>query len=280
MTEIWSSIAAFKDELTDGPCISMDRPKSYHLAQSRPDRRRQTARGGLHRRWLGRQVACPPETLGSWRMIPVALGVGLLASFAVAVHAGAADRSARDPDLANFRLVDAAGRAYSIDSFAPDTVLAIYFGYTTCLRACPVALDNIAAAMDGLGAKSASVQPVFVDMDSERVDPVNLRMYHGIVRLQVPGADRACRIRGGRREIVQGSGRTPAVQRRSERLRDDAPFTDFRDAARRSPALVAARHEYAGNHRGRAAEGSRTPNHSSHRASTSWAPRWLRHTTS
>ncbi len=119
----------------------------------------------------------PARSVGSRRTIPVALGVGLLASFAVALHAGAADRSARDPELANFRLVDAAGRAYSIDSFAPDTVLAIYFGYTTCLRACPVALDNIAAAMDDLGPQSASVQPVFVDMDPERVDPVNLRMY-------------------------------------------------------------------------------------------------------
>ncbi|MFO1050403.1 MAG: SCO family protein [Geminicoccaceae bacterium] len=78
---------------------------------------------------------------------------------------------------ADFRLVDSAGRQYSLASFPHDRVLAIYFGYTTCLRACPVALDNIAAALDELGTQAASVQPVFVDLDPERVDPVNLRLY-------------------------------------------------------------------------------------------------------
>ncbi|MGD9507621.1 MAG: SCO family protein [Geminicoccaceae bacterium] len=94
------------------------------------------------------------------------LAVGLFASVA-AVAAGRAD----------FRLVDAAGHPYSLASFPPNAVLALYFGYTTCLRACPVALDNIAAALDGLGADAASVRPVFVDLDPERVDPVNLTLY-------------------------------------------------------------------------------------------------------
>lgn len=94
------------------------------------------------------------------------LGIGLLATTALAVAAPA-----------DFRLVDAAGRPYSIASFPAGTVLAIYFGYTTCLRACPLALDNIAAALDALGADGASVRPVFVDLDPERLDPVNLRLY-------------------------------------------------------------------------------------------------------
>ena len=171
---------------------------------------------------------------------------------------------------ADFRLVDAAGRAYSIDSFPPDTVLAIYFGYTTCLRACPIALDNIAAAMDGLGAKGAAVRPVFVDMDPERVDPVNLTLYmqtFGPAFLGLTGAPEA--VAEAPRD-VRGPGRTPAVQRRSERLRDDAPFADLRDAARRSPALVAARHEHARRPRSRVQECPARKARLASRGSTGW----------
>jgi protein SCO1 len=112
------------------------------------------------------------------RIIQATLGVTLLTSVAVATYGAAVDRPPpRDSSLANFRLVDSAGCAYSIESFPPDSVLAIYFGYKTCLRACPVALDNIAAAMDGLGAQGASVRPIFVDVDPERAALVNLQLY-------------------------------------------------------------------------------------------------------
>lgn len=103
------------------------------------------------------------------RLLSAALAALLLAGMAVAA-------APAGPAL-DFRLVDAQGRTHSLAGFPPGTVLAIYFGYTTCLRACPVALDNIAAALDGLGAEGAGVQPVFVDLDPERMDPVNLAMY-------------------------------------------------------------------------------------------------------
>lgn len=111
-------------------------------------------------------------------MILVALGVGLLTSMAAASYVAALGRAAsRDVDLANFHLVDATGRAYSIESFAPESVLVIYFGYTTCLRACPTALDSIVAAVDNLGAQSATVRPVFIDMDPERAALVSMPLY-------------------------------------------------------------------------------------------------------
>lgn len=103
------------------------------------------------------------------RLMPAALGVLLLAGAAIAA-------TPTVPAL-DFRLVDPQGRTHALAGFPPDQVLAIYFGYTTCLRACPVALDNIAAALAGLGPQAASVQPVFVDLDPERMDPVNLAMY-------------------------------------------------------------------------------------------------------
>ena len=103
------------------------------------------------------------------RVLPAALGAGLLAAVAFATYL--ATRSGE------FRLVDAAGRPHTLDSFPPNTVLAVYFGYTTCLRACPVALDNIAAALEALGPDAATIRPVFVDLDPDRLTLANMSLY-------------------------------------------------------------------------------------------------------
>jgi protein SCO1 len=112
------------------------------------------------------------------RLVLIGLGVGLLASVGatafVAVPHQAVTRSA---ELENFHLVGPTGRSYSIESFPPGSVLAIYFGYTTCWQACPTALNSIAEAMDRLGALGASVQPVFIDMDPDRAALVSIQLY-------------------------------------------------------------------------------------------------------
>lgn len=56
-------------------------------------------------------------------------------------------------------------------------MLAIYFGYTTCQRSCPTALNSIAEAIDHLGKLDAAVQPVFIDMDPERAALVSIAAY-------------------------------------------------------------------------------------------------------
>ena len=56
-------------------------------------------------------------------------------------------------------------------------MLAIYFGYTTCQRSCPTALNSIAEAIDRLGKLGAAVQPVFIDMDPERAALVSIPAY-------------------------------------------------------------------------------------------------------
>lgn len=153
------------------------------------------------------------------RLIGAALGVTLLTSIAAATYVVAVGRPApRDDDLANFHLVDSAGRVYSIESFPPDSVLAIYFGYTTCLRACPIALDNIAAAMGDLGAEGASVRPVFVDMDPERVALVSLPLY-----MQSFGADFLGLT--GPPQAVEHAARSFKIQ--VERLQFTAEPTDY-----------------------------------------------------
>jgi protein SCO1 len=112
------------------------------------------------------------------RPILMVLGTVLLAGIGVAIFVAASYQPAkRSAELENFHLVGPTGRSYSIESFPRGSVLAIYFGYATCLRSCPTALNTIAEAIDHLGKLSASVQPVFIDMDPERAALTNLPVY-------------------------------------------------------------------------------------------------------
>jgi protein SCO1/2 len=83
----------------------------------------------------------------------------------------------RSAELENFHLVGPTGRSYSIESFSAGSVLAIYFGYTTCQRSCPIALNSIAEAIDRLGKLGSSVHPIFIDMDPERAAFVSIPAY-------------------------------------------------------------------------------------------------------
>ena len=108
----------------------------------------------------------------------ILLGTVLLASAGAAILMAASWRpAARSAELENFHLVGPTGRSYSIESFPSGSVLAIYFGYTTCQRSCPTALNSIAEAIDRLGKLGAAVQPVFIDMDPERAALVSIPAY-------------------------------------------------------------------------------------------------------
>jgi cytochrome oxidase Cu insertion factor (SCO1/SenC/PrrC family) len=109
------------------------------------------------------------------------LGTVLLVGIGVAIFVVASYQPAkRSAELENFHLVGPTGRSYSIESFPHGSVLAIYFGYATCLRSCPTALNSLAEAIDRLGKLSASVQPVFIDMDPERAALTNLPVVYGV----------------------------------------------------------------------------------------------------
>ena len=114
----------------------------------------------------------PARTVPTRRRRAAALGLGLLAVVATADHA-----EARRTGREDFHLVDSAGRAYSLESFPAHSLLVIYFGYTTCLQACPTALDSIAGAIDDLGTEAASVRPVFIDMDPARAAELSLPLF-------------------------------------------------------------------------------------------------------
>jgi protein SCO1/2 len=111
-------------------------------------------------------------------LVSIVLGIGVLASVGAAGFVAAPHQAAtRSAELEDFHLVGPSGRAFSMESFPPGSVLAIYFGYATCWRACPTALNNIAEAIDRLGELGASVQPVFIDMDPERAAVASIQLY-------------------------------------------------------------------------------------------------------
>jgi protein SCO1/2 len=77
----------------------------------------------------------------------------------------------------NFRLIGSDNRAYTRASFPSDTVLVIYFGFTTCWRACPTALNAIAQALEDLGEAGRRVQPIFISLDPQREDSETIGLY-------------------------------------------------------------------------------------------------------
>ena len=108
----------------------------------------------------------------------ILLGTVLLVGAGAAIFTAPSYQPAtRSAELENFHLIGSTGRSYSIESFPSGSVLAIYFGYTTCQRSCPTALNSIATAIDRLGKLGAAVQPVFIDMDPERAAFVSIPAY-------------------------------------------------------------------------------------------------------
>lgn len=83
------------------------------------------------------------------------------------------DRAPR-PD---FRLIGPDNQTFTRASFRSDRVLVVYFGFTTCWRACPTALDTIAEAVEELGNESNRVQPIFISLDPEREEPETVDLY-------------------------------------------------------------------------------------------------------
>lgn len=69
-----------------------------------------------------------------------------------------------------FTLTDHTGRRRSDTDFR-GTWLLIQFGYTSCPDICPLSLDTLTAALDGLGPAAARVQPLFITVDPKRDTP-------------------------------------------------------------------------------------------------------------
>ncbi len=75
-----------------------------------------------------------------------------------------------------FTLTDGAGKSVTDQAFRGKYML-VYFGYTFCPDVCPTTLNDVAAAMDRLGAAADRLQPVFITIDPARDTPDVVRQY-------------------------------------------------------------------------------------------------------
>jgi len=116
----------------------------------------------------------PPDTAASRRN---ALLLGLCGGlFALGlIGAGALFWLTKGPEAVlgiggPFTLVDGEGRAVSEQTFRGKYML-VYFGYTFCPDVCPTTLNQVADALDRLGAKADRIVPVFISIDPKRDTP-------------------------------------------------------------------------------------------------------------
>ena len=75
-----------------------------------------------------------------------------------------------------FQLVDHMGRTVTDATYRGRWML-LFFGFTGCREACPVALDRIGHALEDLGPIADQVQPLFVDLDYGEPDVPGLAQF-------------------------------------------------------------------------------------------------------
>lgn len=75
-----------------------------------------------------------------------------------------------------FQLIDGSGRTVTDQDFRGKWML-VYFGYTHCPDACPTALQDMANAIDELGAQKKDVAVLFITIDPERDTPAVMKDY-------------------------------------------------------------------------------------------------------
>jgi protein SCO1/2 len=121
---------------------------------------------GAMRRGLRRGL-----TIVGAALIALALGLG------VRLWLGAGDEKLGQAGIGGpFMLINQDGRTVSDRDFRGRLML-VYFGYTYCPDVCPTELQNMALALDALGADAAKVQPIFVTIDPARDTPEQLKSY-------------------------------------------------------------------------------------------------------
>ena len=75
-----------------------------------------------------------------------------------------------------FTLTDQDGKTRTDGDFRGEFML-VYFGYTYCPDLCPTQLQAISDALEALGDKARTVQPIFVTIDPERDSAATMKQY-------------------------------------------------------------------------------------------------------
>jgi protein SCO1 len=116
--------------------------------------------------------------------IVAAAAVVLLALLGFGYWRSAGSREAAPPASGaaepggRFDLVATDGRRVTDETFRGQWEL-VYFGYTHCPDVCPTTLSAIGAALDRLGRRADSVQPLFITVDPMRDTELVLADYVG-----------------------------------------------------------------------------------------------------
>jgi protein SCO1/2 len=107
-------------------------------------------------------------------LVPFTLAATLFtAQAAPALKAGVFEPPRQAPE---FALRGSDGGELSLARYRGKLVL-LSFGFTHCAAVCPVTLATLAQARQALGAQAGAVQVVFVTVDPERDDPVQMKTY-------------------------------------------------------------------------------------------------------
>ena len=122
-----------------------------------------------------------------------------------------------------FMLEDGNGKQVTDRDFRGKYML-VYFGYTFCPDVCPTTLNEVADALDHLGAKADRLQPIFITVDPKRDTPAVMKQYAAAFTPRLigltgtAGADR----QGG--EGIPRLLRRASHRPRAERLLDGSQF--------------------------------------------------------
>ena len=168
----------FKDELNGSALRRVRQTAQLFLAEPRYYRSRKAAHAGVYRPSFKREGMRGVAMLEKHSTKIVDAVLLLVSAIIVLVIAWAeSSLPAEGGSGPDFGLNGPGNRTYARASFPPDTVLVIYFGFTTCWRACPTALNAIAKAVEDLGEAGNRVQPIFVSLDPQREDPETVELY-------------------------------------------------------------------------------------------------------
>jgi protein SCO1 len=113
-----------------------------------------------------------PSTSLPYVVVGVLLALLLFATGAFLWLAGGAGAAVGGP----FTLENAQGHTVTDKTFRGKYML-VYFGYTYCPDVCPTTLNEVASAMDHLGAKAAELDPIFITVDPARDTPEVIGRY-------------------------------------------------------------------------------------------------------
>ena len=100
------------------------------------------------------------------------------------------------PRSGDFALRDHLGRPFHLKQQRGKVAL-LFFGYTSCAEACPVAMAKLTSVLKNLGAQKSTVVPLFVSLDPQRDTPEVLAKYLGYFAIGAIGLT-------GKREEIDG----------------------------------------------------------------------------